>query len=150
LLCTVLKTGKDFAGIKVFAYDKNIVVRLTPKTTVTDIYASILRQSGIRTRSAETVATKGETAASIDSKVKAMLAIFGGEASGKLSTTTTSSMEASFEEVRFNLELPQDISELVNRASVRKVVILESFHYLDDDKQKQLSFDLRTAIFWIA
>ena len=27
---------------------------------------------------------------------------------------------------------------------MRKVVILENFHYLDDEKQKQLSFDLRT------
>jgi hypothetical protein len=46
--------------------------------------------------------------------------------------------------VPFNLELPQDISELIKRAGISKVIILENFHYLDDDKQRQVAFDLRT------
>jgi hypothetical protein len=60
-----------------------IVVRLTPKTALPDIYASILRQAGIQMRTTETVAASSETTTSFGAKVKAMIAVFGGEASAK-------------------------------------------------------------------
>jgi len=138
------KQGKTSLVSTYLPYDQNIVVRLTPKTTVADIYASILRQSGIQMRTAETVAAASETTASVSTKVKAMIAIFGGEAAGKLGSKEESARTVEFEEIPFKLELPQDISELIKRAGVQKVIILENFHYLDDEKQRQFAFDLRT------
>ena len=36
------------------------------------------------------------------------------------------------------------MSELIRETRQHKTIILENFHYLDDERQKQLSFDLRT------
>ena len=139
------KQGKTSLVSKYLPYDSNIVVRLTPKTTLADIYASILRQSGIRMRTVETVGSGSETTASVGAKVKAMVAMFGGaEASVTAGTREGSSITTQLEEIPFNLELPQDISELITRGGVNKVIILENFHYLDDEKQRQFAFDLRT------
>jgi len=51
--------------------------------------------------------------------------------------------EQKFDEVPINLELPQDVTELLRRVESKKWVILENFHYLNDDIQKQFAFDLR-------
>ena len=138
------KQGKTSLVSTYLPYEKNIVVRLTPKTAVSDIYASVLRQSGIQIRTLETVESSAETEASVAATAKASIAIFGGDSSGKLANTESSSRSVQFEKVPFKLELPQDVSELMRRAEVSKVVILENFHYLGDETQRQFAFDLRT------
>ena len=74
-----------------------------------------------------------------------MIPLFGsGEASTSGQATSKHSADQEFVEVPFNLELPQDISELIKKSGANKKIILENFHYLDDDRQQQLAFDLRT------
>src|SRR5208283_682284 len=51
--------------------------------------------------------------------------------------------EQQYEEVPINLELPQHVADLLKKVGSKKWVILENFHYLNDDIQKQLAFDLR-------
>ena len=41
------------------------------------------------------------------------------------------------------MELPQHVAELLTKVGSKKWVILENFHYLNDDIQKQFAFDLR-------
>ena len=41
------------------------------------------------------------------------------------------------------MALAQDLSELLRSINFQKRIILENFHYLSDDVQKQLSIDLR-------
>src|SRR5262249_14263121 len=126
-------------------YEKNIVVRLTPKTSISDIYQSILRQLQIRLRTENTESTGREFATSVKTSFKALIPIFGGgEAGAEGGVKSEATREQKYEEIPFNLELPQDVSELIKRRGVNKTIILENFHYLDDERQKQLSFDLRT------
>lgn len=66
-----------------------------------------------------------------------------GQAKAEGSISSSEGQASQREAIAFNLELPQDISELVRRIGPQKRVILENFHYLDDDKQRQLAFDLR-------
>jgi hypothetical protein len=63
-----------------------------------------------------------------------------GEVGRKDGTET----QKTHKEIPFNLSLAQDISELLSAANSHKTIILENFHYLNDDKQRQLAFDLRT------
>jgi hypothetical protein len=46
--------------------------------------------------------------------------------------------------IPFNLTVAQDIAELLKTVGFNKKVILENFHYLAEQKQRQLSFDLRS------
>ncbi|MDR4504733.1 MAG: hypothetical protein MRK01_08085 [Candidatus Scalindua sp.] len=45
--------------------------------------------------------------------------------------------------IEYNLTLPQDVSEILNAITFNKRIILENFHYLDEDIQKELAFHLR-------
>jgi len=137
------KQGKTALVQTYLPYEKNLVVRLTPKTNIIDIYASVLRQSGIEIQETTTETSGRETSASVKVGFRAMIPIFGGaDAAAEGGAKAQTQRERQFRDVPFNLELPQDISELLREAKVNRTVILENFHYLDDERQRQLSFDL--------
>jgi len=139
------KQGKTALVQEYLPYDDNLVVRLTPKTQIIDIYASVLRQSGVEIQDSFSESKGREAGATGKIGFKAMLPFVGGakgEAGADVRATADKSVQ--YKEVPFNLELPQDISELLREVYVTKTIILENFHYLDDERQRQLSFDLRT------
>jgi len=139
------KQGKTALVQEYLPYEKQIVVRLTPKTQISDIYASVLRQLGIQLKTGAVEVSGRETSASLKASFKALIPIFGGgEASAEGGAKAQARTDQNYKEVPFNLELPQDISELIRETRQHKTIILENFHYLDDERQKQLSFDLRT------
>ena len=45
--------------------------------------------------------------------------------------------------IDYNLALAQDLSELLKEIKFKKRIILENFHYLNEEVQKQLAIDLR-------
>jgi hypothetical protein len=139
------KQGKTSLVTKHLSYDKNIVIRVGPKTDIEDIYKSILRQVGIKILSESDKTAHSESALTIGAKVKALIPLFGGgEATAEGEIKAGGTTKDTYEEVSFNLSVPQDISELLRRTGAKQSIILENFHYLDDVRQKQLAFDLRT------
>jgi hypothetical protein len=140
------KQGKTSLVSRHLSYSKNIVVSLAPRTTILDVYKSILRQSGVTLKSVETTGSDTEVTTSVGAKFKALIPFFGsGEVDASGDISAASYKEQEFVEIPINLELPQDVSEVLRKARHKSVVvILENFHYLDDEKQKQLAFDLRT------
>lgn len=139
------KQGKTALVRKYIDYDENIVISLSPRSTLKDIYQSILRKSGVSLKVSYTEGT-GDV-----SKVRAKASIQGAVAlvlKAKVETgldkESSSKIEEKFEEIDFNLELPDDVADLINRVGQKKVIILENFHYLPEDLQRAFSFDLRT------
>lgn len=138
------KQGKTALVSKYLPYEDNLLVSLTPKTTVLDIYHTVLSNAGIRIISGATERRTTESSVGFTAKVKALIPIFGGgEVGADGSVKAGSGTETRFDEVPINLELPQHVSELLKRVHSRKWIILENFHYLNDEIQKQLAFDLR-------
>ena len=138
------KQGKTALVSKHLPYDRNLLVSLTPKTTVLDIYQTMLSASGIRIKTGSTDKRSNETNTGISAKVKAILPLFGSaEAGGSADFKTGNEHEREYEEIPINLELPQHVADLLQRVGNKKWVILENFHYLNDDTQKQFAFDLR-------
>jgi hypothetical protein len=139
------KQGKTALVQRHLPYGDQIVVRLTPKTEIEDVYRSILRQSGIEVHESTSTTLGNESTVAVKAGFKATIPFVGGvEAGGDTTNTDNDQVLRTFKEVPFNLSLPQDISELLRTTKFRKAVILENFHYLDDAKQAQLAFDLRT------
>jgi hypothetical protein len=139
------KQGKTALVQRYLPYGEHIVVRLTPKTEIEDVYRSILRQSGIQIHENTTTTAGNETTVAVKAGFKASIPLWGGvEAGGDTSNTNNDQTLRTFKEVPFNLSLPQDISELLRATKSERAIILENFHYLDDAKQGQLAFDLRT------
>lgn len=138
------KQGKTALVSKYLPYDKNLLVSLTPKTSVLDIYHTVLSSSGIRITTETTEKRSTETNIGFSAKVKALIPLFGsGEAGTEGGVTAGSGREQKYEEVPINLELPQHVADLLKKVHSKKWIILENFHYLNDDIQKQLAFDLR-------
>jgi len=138
------KQGKTALVSKYLPYDKNLLVSLTPKTTVLDIYHTILAGSGIRITTGGSEKRSSEANVGFSAKVKALIPLFGsGEAGTEGGIKAGSGSESQYEEVPINLELPQHIAELLKKVGSTKWIILENFHYLNDDIQKQFAFDLR-------
>lgn len=138
------KQGKTALVSKYLPYHEHLLVSLTPKTSVLDVYHTILAQAGVRIAAGSTERRGTETNLSFGAKVKAMVPLFGsGEASTSGGVKAGSGSDEKFEEVPINLELPQHVAEMLKRARSQQWVILENFHYLNDETQKQFAFDLR-------
>lgn len=138
------KQGKTALVSKHLPYDENILVSLTPKTQVVDIYHAILSKAGVRLISSSTEKTGNESSASVGLRFKAIVPLFGGaEASSDGKIGASSGSEITYEEVPLNLELPQPVADLLKRVNCSKWVVLENFHYLSDEAQKEFAFDLR-------
>jgi hypothetical protein len=138
------KQGKTALVSKYLPYESNILVSLTPKATVLDIYQIILRQAGIQLLSNTIEKKSDEATVGISAKVRAMIPLFGGADAGTSgSIKGGSGTDKHLEEIPINLELPQHVADLLRKVRCEKWVIMENFHYLNDDVQKQFAFDLR-------
>jgi hypothetical protein len=138
------KQGKTALVSKYLPYEKNLLVSLTPKTSVLDMYHTVLADAGIRITAGTTEKRSTEANAGFSAKVRAAIPIFGsGEVASTAGLKAGSGTEAKYEEIPINLELPQHVAEMLKRVGSKKWIILENFHYLNDDIQKQFAFDLR-------
>ena len=138
------KQGKTALVSKHLPYVNNLLVSLTPKTSLLDVYQTILFNAGVQLVSSTVDKNSTESGISIGTKFKAMIPFFGeaaAEAGG--STKAGSGQEVKYEEISINIELPQTVSNLLDRVKCNKWVILENFHYLTDEVQQQFAFDLR-------
>ena len=138
------KQGKSALVQKHIHPEQSITIGCSTNMTTRDIYSSLLRQLNIQVEStSEHVSgTSGET--TIKTTFKALLPFFGeggAEVSGKLSGNSSDTLQSKF--IEYNLEISQDVSELLNKIKFGKYVILENFHYLNEEVQRLLSIDLR-------
>lgn len=138
------KQGKTALVSKHLPYDDHLLVSLTPKTQLVDIYQSILSRAGVRIVTEVVERTSTESTLSVLARFKALIPLFA-EAETKVGgeTKAGSEKETNYEAVPVNLELPQTVADLLARTRSRKWVILENFHYLPEDVQQQFAFDLR-------
>jgi hypothetical protein len=121
------------------------IVRCGPRTTTEAIYQAILRGSGVTIDVMETTteAVKGGTRGKWG--FKAMIPWFGGaDAEGEVTAEASRQESRQVQYVGFDLGDAQSITELLKRVHYRKYVILENFHYLPEDTQKLIAFDLKS------
>lgn len=139
------KQGKTALVKKYIDYDSNIVISLSPRTTLKDIYQSILRKSGVSLKTSYTEGSGDSTKIKGKASIQGAVAlILKGKVNLGIESDRNSKLEDKYEEIEFNLELPDDVADLITRVGNKKVVILENFHYLPEDLQRAFSYDLRT------
>lgn len=139
------KQGKTALVEKHVPYKDNIVVRCDPSATTSDIYKAILRALGVsihvetldeETRSKKAIVSgglEGGVPLVVSGVVKSEIEESGEEKEGK-----------KFRSIEVNLSLAQDVGDLLRKQITGKFIILENFHYLCDNTQRSLAFDLRT------
>lgn len=139
------KQGKTSLVEKHLPYKDNITVSLTPKFSLVDIYKSILSSADIRLVT-HYEHTKGSVnGVNTGAKVGVTLPLIGGLGSSVSANEGVSNQEVQKEVyIEANLELPNDVVKILDKAGVKKYIILENFHYLDEETQKQFAYDLRS------
>jgi hypothetical protein len=139
------KQGKTSLVDKHLPYKSNVLVSLTPKFQLIDIYKSILRSLDVEivTETSKTQASSSE--GSVSGKAKISLPAIGGIETGAGGKNSSSDQaETKSAPIEVNLELPNEVAAILKKIKNQKVIILENFHYLDEEIQKQFSFDLRS------
>ena len=122
----------------------SIKVNCSPKTTVLDIFNSIVRQLDVTILDTKEIETEvnWKITVSIKSKIKIPL-LFEWDSNIGWGWGKSEKVAESFKQVEYNLGLAQDLSELLRNMWFKKRIILENFHYLDINVQQQLAMDLR-------
>ena len=139
------KQGKTALVNKYIPYEDNILISLSPKTTLKDIYQSILRKSDVVLKTSYTEGTGDTTKVKSKASIQGAIAmVMKGKVEVGLEKDRTAKTDEQFDEIEFNLELPDDVADLIHRVGHKKVVILENFHYLPEDLQRTFAYDLRT------
>jgi hypothetical protein len=138
------KQGKSALVNKHLSEDKLVRINCVPKSQPSDIYKSILRQLDVEfdleTTTQTSIGFGGK--GGLKAKVKIPLVVdvegeLGGQADRKKETTVKT------QTIEYNLELPQDISEILKKIGFEYRIVLENFHYLDEETQRELAFHLR-------
>lgn len=135
------KQGKTSLREKTLPADRQLIYRCGPGTTSLHIYQKILNDAGITIQTSETVETniKAGGKVGLKAKVKFMFES-GGEADASVAHK-----EAKIREfVDLDLNEAQVVGDLLLETGFRKIIVLENFHYLSDDAQKAMAFDLKT------
>jgi Cdc6-like AAA superfamily ATPase len=138
------KQGKTSLTNKHLSETDYIKVNCSPTAGTLDIYSSIVRQLNLEIIESNEVSTTVGGEAKIGLKAKIRIPFFGGaDAESEVSVKGDKETTLSYKVIDFNLALAQDLSELLKNINFQKRIILENFHYLNEDVQKQLSIDLR-------
>ena len=137
------KQGKTSLTNKHLTEGDYVKVNCSPTSSTLDIYNSIARQLDIEILESKEVTMTIGGEAKVGLKAKIRVPFLGGEV--KTETTVSANKEngKSYKVIDFNLALAQDLSELLRAIKFNKRIILENFHYLNEEVQKQLAIDLR-------
>ncbi len=138
------KQGKTSLTNKHLKEADYIKVNCSPSASTLDIYNSIARQLDVEILESAEITTTIGGEAKVGLKAKVRIPFFGGaDAETEASVTKENETGKSYKIIDFNLALAQDLSELLRSIKFNKRIILENFHYLNEEVQKQLAIDLR-------
>lgn len=142
------KQGKTSLVNTHLSYKDNIVVSLTPKFKLVDIYKTVLSSIGVEIVSETQSSSTKSAESSFSASIKAIIpGIFGAETGAALKQTNGSQEVIKKETIDLNLSLPNDIANILSKTdNNNKFIILENFHYLEEQTQKEFSFDLRSFL----
>ncbi|HWB24821.1 MAG TPA: hypothetical protein VG738_05045 [Chitinophagaceae bacterium] len=138
------KQGKTSLTNKHLSDKDYVKVNCSPTATTLDIYNSIVRQLDIEILESTEIKTSigGESKIGLRAKIRIPF-LGGGDAEGEAKLKSENENGKSYRVIDFNLALAQDLSELLRNVNFSKRIILENFHYLNENVQKQLAIDLR-------
>lgn len=141
------KQGKTSLLHRHVKSENRVTVHCGPAMTAEDIYRSFLRQRNVEIVTEKSSGTSRDLGTSISAKFTALIPFFGeGSAETKGEAKAGTRQDEKRKAIEFNLANAQDVGELLHQVEVSGVFfhVLENFHYLTDDVQRQMAFDLRT------
>lgn len=133
------KQGKTSLRKHCLRAEDYIVTHCSNKWAIDDVHEAILKQAGFELTLSKSVATSGKQ--KIFAKIKASILGSSAEGGAEAERSTTDKIEKS------PLELdPMDVNDIISalkEIEFNKFIVLEDFHYLPVDTQKDFSVALK-------
>lgn len=138
------KQGKTSLIKKHISPEKYIKVECSPDQKKVDIYKSILRQLGVEILEVRSSSIEDSVGTGVETKAQVSLPLFGGgEVGAHGEAVSTTRDEKTIRSLEYNIGVSQDVIEILRKVNFDKYILLENFHYLEENVQKEVSFDLR-------
>ena len=138
------KQGKTSLRKSVLHEEEAIVIQCTRDTTRVMLYEMILKKANIDYEVSKSINTKGANKLNIKIKAEGtipFLAKAGGESSGEFSKESGDTK--NYKNFDIDADDPNDIVRVLSEAGFTKYIVIEDFHYLDEDVQTSFAFDLK-------
>jgi hypothetical protein len=138
------KQGKTALLNKQLMQESQMVYQCSPDAEKKDIYSSILRNSGVQilTESSEQKTDSDAFSSKLSTKVKIPIIVdLGGGIEATKGGVRSETQE--YRTIEYNLNLAADVAELLKEIKFNKYIVLENFHYLSQEVQEKLAYDLR-------
>jgi hypothetical protein len=122
----------------------HVVVQCTREATKATLYEMVLKRAGIPCEVSERMTQSGahklHAKVAVEAKVP-VLAKGGGEGGLEASKSTERTRETK--EFDIDLEDPNEVARVLGAADWSKFIVIEDFHYLDEDVQRAIAVDLK-------
>lgn len=138
------KQGKSSVRKSCLKPEDAIVVQCGRDTLKPALYEMILKQAKITTTVSEQKTLKGEFKLTAEIKVEGKIPLLAsGETTGGGEGGLSYEQQQAVKQFDVDPSDPNDIARILIEASFNKFIILEDFHYLDEEVQQSLAFDLK-------
>ncbi len=122
----------------------HVVVQCTRETTKAGLYEMILKRAGIPCEVSNSVTLKGSRKLHTTVEVEGGIPFFTkGIARAGAEGTKEDAATHSTREFEIDPEDPNDIARVLEAAKWSKFVVVEDFHYLDEEVQRSVAVDLK-------
>ena len=121
-----------------------IVVQCANATTTAQLYAAVLKEAGASVDVSQKTTTSGEHKLRVEFTAAAKVPLVAkGEAAaaGELSKGSAKTIEKQFLEI--SPSDPNDVIRVLESMGFTQFIVLEDFHYLSEEVQKQVAIDLK-------
>ena len=116
-----------------------IIVQCSNKWTLSDLNSNILKRAGFEITQSTKTATSGK--AKILASIKAKFGL--GEGSGGFEIENTDTTEKVTQELELDSDDVNDIISALKSIEFKKYIVLEDFHYLRTDIQRDFAIELK-------
>lgn len=139
------KQGKTSLRKKCLKDDDYVVVSCQNKWTLAELHAAILKEAGFNVRQSLEKTVSGSNKVIIGVDAKGKVPIFAeGSVSGSYEHDGAHEKKEIFTSLELDPRDPNDIIRALGEVEFTRYVVLEDFHYLPDETQRDFSFSLKT------
>ena len=138
------KQGKTCLHKKCLDPDQYIVIQCGANSSVSQIYAAVLKEAGATVTVTKKKATSGGLKLGVEFQASGSIPFVvkgKGTAKGEGEIKAESSEEVKYFEI--DPSDPNDLIRILDTMNFRKFIMLEDFHYLSPEVQAQVAIDLK-------
>lgn len=138
------KQGKTCVRKNCLQEEDYVVIQCGSGTTREQIYEVLMKHAGVSLRVTDTISVSGSKKIEATASGKGgipFVAELSGDATGSLERTN----EDQRESVHFEIDPgdANDVIRVLQAVEFRRFVVLEDFHYLSEETQREVAFDLK-------